>query len=47
VGFEGMKVGGKRLITVPPNMGYGNKRMGPDLPANSTLIFAVELKAIS
>ncbi|CAF0961621.1 unnamed protein product [Brachionus calyciflorus] len=47
IGFENMKVGGKRQIVVPPNMGYGNKRMGNDIPANSTLIFDVELKAVS
>lgn len=47
VGFEGMKVGGKRQIIVPPGMGYGNKRMGNDIPANSTLVFDVELKAVS
>ena len=42
-----MKVGGKRTITVPPNMGYGAKKMGNDIPANSTLVFDVELKAVS
>jgi FK506-binding nuclear protein len=47
VGFENMKVGGKRTIIVPPNMGYGSKRMGPDLPANSTLVFDVELKSVN
>ena len=47
VGFENMKVGGKRQIVVPPNMGYGSKRMGNDIPANSTLVFDVELKAVS
>lgn len=47
VGFEGMKVGGKRQLIVPPNMGYGNKRMGNDIPANSTLVFDVELKAVN
>lgn len=46
VGFENMKVGGKRTITIPPNMGYGNKRVG-DIPANSTLVFDVELKAVN
>ncbi|XP_033120571.1 46 kDa FK506-binding nuclear protein-like isoform X14 [Anneissia japonica] len=45
VGVEGMKVGGKRKITVPPNHGYGSKRVGC-IPANSTLIFEVELKSI-
>lgn len=47
VGVENMKVGGKRQLIVPPNLGYGNKRMGNDIPANSTLIFDVELKAVS
>ncbi len=47
VGFENMKVGGKRTITVPPNMGYGQQRMGKDIPPGSTLIFDVELKAVS
>ncbi len=47
VGFEHMKLGGKRQITVPPNMGYGNQKMGSDIPPNSTLVFDVELKAVS
>lgn len=47
VGFENMKVGGKRTIVVPPNMGYGKQRMGNDIPPNSTLVFDVELKAVS
>ena len=46
IGFENMKVGGKRVITIPPAMGYGNRRMG-DIPANSTLVFEVELKAVN
>jgi len=46
VGMQGMKVGGKRTITVPPSMGYGNKRSGP-IPPNSTLVFDVELKAVN
>lgn len=41
-GLKGMKVGGKRTITVPPSMGYGPNDYGP-IPGNSTLIFDVEL----
>ena len=44
-GIVGMKVGGVRRITIPPELGYGNRRLG-DLPANSTLIFEVELVAM-
>ncbi|XP_076465137.1 46 kDa FK506-binding nuclear protein-like isoform X4 [Babylonia areolata] len=45
-GLIGMKVGGKRKITVPPSQGYGNTRQGP-IPPGSTLIFDVEMKAVS
>ena len=44
-GLQGMKVGGKRLITVPPELGYGPQDYGP-IPGNSTLIFEVELLAV-
>ncbi|ESO08057.1 hypothetical protein HELRODRAFT_190865 [Helobdella robusta] len=45
VGLDGMKVGGKRTITIPPKMGYGSQKVG-SIPANSTLIFDIELKAV-
>ncbi len=44
-GLEGMKVGGKRILVIPPQFGYGDKDFGP-IPANSTLIFEVELLSV-
>jgi peptidylprolyl isomerase len=45
-GFSGMKVGEKRRLTIPPEMGYGDRAVG-GIPANSVLIFEVELISIS
>jgi peptidylprolyl isomerase len=44
-GIIGMQVGGKRILVVPAELAYGNKQVGP-IPANSSLIFAVELLKI-
>lgn len=42
-GFEGMKIGGKRTLVIPSEMGYGARGAGGAIPPNADLIFDVEL----
>ncbi len=45
-GVAGMRIGGRRTITIPPNLGYGAAGAGGVIGPNETLIFTVDLRSI-
>ena len=46
LGMEGMKVGGKRKLTIPPHLAYGQEGVGDIVPPNATLTFEIEILKI-
>ena len=45
-GVQGMKVGGRRRLTIPPQMAYGSSGAGGVIGPNETLIFVVDLRSV-
>jgi peptidylprolyl isomerase len=45
-GVAGMKIGGRRRITVPPHLGYGDRGAGGVIKGGETLVFVVDLQAV-
>ena len=46
-GIPGMKVGGRRELIIPSNLGYGAKGSPPKIPPNSALVFVIDLHGVS
>lgn len=45
-GLLGMRVGGRRRLVTPPNLGYGSRGAGDDIPPNSVLVFEMQIMSI-
>ena len=46
LGVKGMKVGGKRKLTIPPELGYGNQGAGSIIPPGAKLVFEIDLLSV-
>ncbi len=46
LGVQGMQVGSKRRVTIPPELGYGAQGAGSAIPPNSTLVFELEIISV-
>lgn len=46
-GVEGMKVGGRRQLIIPPELAYGAQGSPPDIPPDSTLVFVIDLLSVN
>jgi FKBP-type peptidyl-prolyl cis-trans isomerase len=45
-GLVGLRQGGRRMLTIPPELGYGAAGYPPDIPPNETLVFVVDAVAV-